>query len=208
MKNRKKPMSRIVIGLAGFRLTGKSKVAEYLQTKYGFQNVHPFNGGKAACMGYYTHLGIDEETAHRMIYGDLKDTPHSLLPGGVASRYFMERFGSWMGNDLGREWTIGAELDRMERNMPDQNLIVESIVYEVDELRKKGGHVIMVTRDSTGPDSHVDALETDQATMAIEPDSVLENNFETLDELYVAVDAHLQAHCLLEPVFDDDYQMA
>jgi hypothetical protein len=208
MKPRKKPMSRIVIGLAGFRQTGKSKAADYLKEKYGFQSVHPFNGGKAACMGYYTHLGIDEETAHEMIYGDLKDTPHPLLPGGVASRLFMERFGYFLGEDMGKEWTIGAELERMERIDPNQNLIVESIVYEVDELRKHGGHIIMVTRPGTGPESTSAGLKTDEATQNIVPDSTIVNDFETLEDLYEAIDRHLEEHCLLEPAFDDAFAMA
>ncbi len=98
-----------IIGLTGRRHVGKSTVAEHMRSK-GWQPVHPFAGGKVMVLAYLERLGIPRATGERMVYGDLKDVAHPLLPGDGKCRTLMERFGAFLPREMGPEWTIGVEL--------------------------------------------------------------------------------------------------
>ena len=182
-------MSDVIIALTGKRQVGKSTISNYLVEHYGFQRLHPFNGGKAACRAYYAHLGADEQTAWRMTDGDLKDKPSPILPiiqnpdhGQVGqhydSRFFMETFGQFLGVNVGPDWTAGAELKLMRERNSGQPLriIAESIVYEEAVLRREGAFVIEVR--AIGADHQaVKGLMTDAAMASIIPDMVIDNIF-------------------------------
>lgn len=163
-----------IIGLTGKRGVGKTEVAKALQ-EHGYVDAHPFEGGKRMCVAYFVYLGIDPDTAERMVSGDLKDTPHPLLPGGVASRFLMERLGEWMGKKLGPPWTIGVELKRQKR-MGSTKIVVSSVCYEENEVRNEGGMIAKVTRP--GHKSPI-GDKTDKAVDAIIPDMALVNDGDT-----------------------------
>jgi len=163
--------------------------------RHGFTRIHPFAGGKAACMGYFTHVGASADEAARMVNGDLKDVPCPLLPYNQTPRYFMERYGEFMGVQMGPDWTIGQEIRRELKKDPDARLIAESIVYEVDVIRRMGGVIVEITRDG----STITGLETDKATALIVPDLSFPNNGNSLvrlagevDELLDRVMRHLE----------------
>lgn len=177
-------MTGLIIGLSGRRGVGKSRVADHLVEHHGFSRIHPFEGGKAACVGYFRHIGISEEDAVRMVNGDLKDKPCGVLPDNQTPRYFMERFGQFMGVQMGPAWTIGQEIRLALERDPDARLIAESIVYEVDVIREMGGVIVEITRDGSG----IEGLETDKATALIRPDLRFENNGNSLSHLMVEVD--------------------
>lgn len=190
----------MIIGLAGKRQVGKSHIADHLVRNFGFSRVHPFDGGKAACRGYFTYLGADEDTARRMTDGDLKDMPSPLLPvicdpeHGVpgthyAPRFYMEKSGQFHGVQLGPEWTIGADPRfRPERRGPGDRYVIESIVYEAEELHRLGGIIIRIDRpDTEGPAG----VMSDRVGAAIVPDFVFCNEEEGLDRLYENFDAFL-----------------
>lgn len=185
-------MSAILIGLAGYRQVGKSHIADHLVNHHGFSKVHPFNGGKAATRAYYVHLGIDEHTAWEMTDGSLKDTPCEQLPGGVSSRFFMEKFGKFMGVEMGPDWTIGKELElSLARGDSNQRLLVESIVYEDAIVRAQGGSIWKVERPTVLP---TPGLKTDEYTSRLLADETILNDFATLDELYRHVDCFVEEH--------------
>lgn len=187
-KEKGKHMAGLIIGLSGRRGVGKSRVADHLVERHGFRRLHPFQGGKAACVGYFTHIGISPEEAARMVNGDLKDLPCGLLPDNQTPRYFMERLGQFMGVQMGPAWTIGQEIRLALERDPDARLIAESIVYEVDVIRNLGGVIVEVTRDG----STLSGLETDKATALIVPDLRFENNGNSLTRLAGEVDELVQ----------------
>ncbi|AZO29447.1 hypothetical protein [Mesorhizobium sp. M1B.F.Ca.ET.045.04.1.1] len=136
----------MMIGLTGARNVGKSTVANMLVESFGFRRIHAFDGGKAATLAYFMHLGATSTEANEMVYGSLKDISSDLLPGRASPRFFMEKFGRFMGTTLGVEWTLGTEVDRHKRADPTARLIAESLVYEADWFRSAGGIIIRVER--------------------------------------------------------------
>ena len=195
-------MSNVIIGLSGDRQVGKSKVADHLVRTHGFHRVHPFNGGKAATRGYLEHIGVSSVTAHRMTDGDLKDLPCDALPvitnpdhGEIGChytpRFWMEKFGQFMGIQMGPDWTIGRELKRLTDQTDSLRLIVESIVFEADVLQGMGGIVIEIQ----GPirsDEQIDAMETRKYGALIRPDLVFLNDKETIVDMGFDLDNFLE----------------
>lgn len=161
----------LMIGFTGLRGVGKSLAADILVKKFGFSKAHAFGPGKAMCITYYEYLGIDHFTANRMVHGDLKDTPNEKLPNGVASRFFMEHFGKFMGVSMGPDWTLAVELDKLQREGA-KLITVESLVYEADVFRNKGGYIVRLERSGTKPTGE----HTDIAQAKVREDALLDNN--------------------------------
>jgi hypothetical protein len=167
-----------MIGLTGLRNVGKSTVANLLEREFGFRKIHAFESGKEAAVTWFAEATGDIDRAVRMVHGDLKDKPCADLPGGVAPRYFLERFGKFMGVEMGIEWTLAIEVAKARREAPGRPIVVESVVYEADWFRAQGGVVWRLERPGhnspTGRDS-------DAAQALIREDFVLSAS--TLDEL-------------------------
>jgi hypothetical protein len=112
-----------------------------------------------------------------MVFGDLKDQPSDLLPGGVAPRHFLEKFGHFMGTVMGVEWTLGLEVESARR--AGAPIVVESLVYEADWFRRQGGIIVRVERPGhRGPEG----CESDREQARILEDFRLDNQG-SLDDL-------------------------
>lgn len=162
----------ILIGLIGGRKVGKSRLAEHVVQQHGFAKMHPFDGGKAASKAYFIHLGASADEAERMVDGNLKDVPSPYLPHGpggehFAPRYFQEKFGAFMGDTLGADWTLHKEVEKL-LNAGSNKIISESIVFEIDAFRALGGIVIKI--ETPMKQSEVVGVETDKVTSRIVPD--------------------------------------
>lgn len=161
-----------VIGLTGKRHVGKTTAANYLVEHFGFARVHPLDGGKAAAVAYFEHMGAPPEIARRMAYGDLRDRPSPYLPDNAMPRFFLEKFGRFMGVTMGSAWTLGKEIERVWRVAPLQPLVVESVVYEPAAIRAVGGKIVRIVRPGhVGPEG----VESDGAQAEIEVDAMIVN---------------------------------
>ncbi|QWY83600.1 hypothetical protein [Rhizobium phage RHph_X2_26] len=141
----------ILLGLTGERRVGKSTLTDMLCKEYGFVRAHAFEGGKYGAETIFAHMlqGLvsnPHDVAYAMVHGHLKDKPSPYLPGGVAPRWFLERFGHFMGVTLGTAWTMEAEVARVRRLFPGKPIVVESLVYEETCFRGLGGLVVRVER--------------------------------------------------------------
>lgn len=173
----------MLLGLTGKRYVGKSTVANYLVEEYGFVRMHTFGMGLAMAYTYFERITEDPVLAHRMTYGDLKDVPSPHLPDNEKPRIFLERLGAFIPRELGIEWTMGAELDRTIRHNPEKHIIVESVVYEADYFRSRGGKIIRLTRPGhEGPVGE----KTDAVQVTIQADFEIINQA-SLDILKMSV---------------------
>lgn len=191
-------MSAQIIALAGFRKVGKSKVADYLCEKHGYVKVHPFGIWKIGLSAMLQALGKTEEEAIRMVDGDLKDQDDDLFPGSGnirRMRYVMEKLGKYVGTskDFGSDYTLGWSIRAAQIKYPNKTLLLESVVYEAETARAMGAHIIKVVR----PGTEGTGLETDEATRQITPDSILINDTDSFEQLYIDTEAHLMENGLL-----------
>ena len=177
--------SSLILGLTGDRGVGKSTICAHLLETYGFSYVHAFSGGKAAARAYYMHLGADADTAMRMTDGDLKEAPSPFLPGQASSRYFMEKFGKFLGTTLGPGWTLGSEIDLAMKT--SDRILADSVVYEADVLKSRGGVLLKITRPQAGANG-IDAPETTEAVARLVPDYSFTNDFDSVGEMLPALD--------------------
>lgn len=180
----------MIIGLTGRRGVGKTELTNFLTLTQGFTRVHPFEPGKVATRAYFEYLSATPQEAFEMTSGSLKDVPSGYLPRindpdhgrpgeNYSPRYFMERFGYFMGVDMGPAWTLKPAIAQVLKDNPFTDIIVESIVYEADALREMGGVVIGIER----PDANVVGLKSDTEVAGIKCDAVIENTG-TLDSLF------------------------
>jgi hypothetical protein len=156
-----------LIGLTGKRNVGKSTVAAFLESRYGFARRHAFEAGKQAAKTWFDSMDL---YGWRMVYGDLKDVPCADLPGGNPPRYFLERFGEFMGVQMGVDWTLAMEIAAARRRWPKAPIVVESVVYEAAWFKAAGGRIWRLERPGhEGPAG----IESDAAQAGILPDLTL-----------------------------------
>ncbi|MFC5584411.1 hypothetical protein ACFPOD_04755 [Nitratireductor kimnyeongensis] len=166
--NNPTPANRpVMVGLTGKRNVGKTTLANLLEEEFGFNRIHAFGAGKEAALTWFAEATGNVDRAVRMVYGDLKDKPCADLPGGVAPRYFLEKFGHFMGVDLGVDWTLAVEINKARRESPHAPIVVESVVYEAEWFRRAGGVIVRLERpDFKSPEG----VESDAAQGLIDAD--------------------------------------
>lgn len=164
----------MLIGLTGFRGSGKTTVAQMLQGR-GFVRMRFASPLKAMLLS----LGLTQDE----IDGSLKEAPCDLL-NGKTPRWAMQSLGTEWGRDL-----ISANLwvNVMRRNLertPAAHVVIDDVRFsnEVDLIHDLGGKVWRISRIGIATDVH--ASESGIAALSV--DHELANNG-PLDTLHDAV---------------------
>lgn len=142
-----------LIGLTGYKGSGKTTVARYLEDRHGYTRL-PF---AAVIKDMLRAMGLSEE----QVNGDLKETPSELLCGKTP-RFAMQTLGTEWGRD-----TIGKDLWLnmwSARAAPVHKVVVDDIRFlsEAQRVIGDGGIVVRVNRPDTVGDGHSSETELDR----------------------------------------------
>jgi hypothetical protein len=102
-----------LIGLCGLAGAGKTTAAEVLEAQ-GYERISFAAPLKAAFDAVLMGAGVDALQAARMIRGDLKEVPLSIL-GGHSPRHAMQTLGTeWGRTCMGADFWVGIGMARAE----------------------------------------------------------------------------------------------
>lgn len=149
-----------LIGLIGKKGSGKDTAAEGLEA-YGFQNVKFAGALKAMLRTLLAYQGASDDTIRRMIDGDLKEVPTSLL-AGKTPRFAMQTLGTEWGRNL-----IGSDfwLDTAMARAATGDTVITDVRFpnEVEAVKANGGTVIRIVAEG-GTVFDETAVGTDHAS--------------------------------------------
>lgn len=183
-------MTRL-LAVCGFAEVGKSEVVKYLAAKYGcFRPLHIKTPMVDMADQLLQHMGItDKQERFDRLDGHRKNEP---IPGyePMSGRLILQVLGKQFRDGIDPTskvflniWWVNAQ-----DTTPDEDAVIlnESVRYpfEADWIREQGGLVVEIRRK--GKKSLNPEFEPH-----IPGDIVLDNDFETLAELYELIDAKL-----------------
>jgi len=136
---------RRVIGLTGLAGSGKSAVARYLVEQHGFTRGKFAGALKEMLRAYLRYRGADESTIERMMEGDLKERPTSLL-NDRSPRRAMLTLGTEWGRDLIHPdiW-VDTEMDA---RADDPRVVFDDVRFpnEHAAILRVGGIIVNIIR--------------------------------------------------------------
>ncbi len=140
----------MIIALTGPAGCGKSTAAAHLAEAHGFARVRFAGPLKAMLRAFLAETGAPPEIVERMIEGDLKEVPSSLLVGR-SPRYAMQRLGTEFGREMmgAALWTSAWEAGAcaaLARGAP--GVVVEDCRFpnEAEAVRGLGGRLVRIER--------------------------------------------------------------
>lgn len=143
----------MILGLSGAAGAGKSTAADILVREHGFVRVKFAGPLKAMLRGYLTHLDCDAATIERLIEGDLKEQPTSLL-SGASPRYVMQTLGTEWGREfIHPDFWINAWTAQARRIAATGRSVVADdcrFENEASAIRQAGGFVLRLKRPGAG----------------------------------------------------------
>jgi hypothetical protein len=180
-----------LIGLVGFKQSGKSTAASYLETKYGFVR-HNFKDALVAeikknfpllleeiatASGYQKPIGYENESHPRIVIDDLFQTKPPLM------RALMQNYGTEVRrSDYNDYWT-----NQWYKTLPRENVVTDDVRFlnEAEEVKRYGGTIIRIIRTDipTGGDHQ---SETEQ--LQIVADYTIEVGKGEQEKLYTKLD--------------------
>lgn len=137
------------LGISGLAGSGKTTAALHIEGRWGFRRKHIATPLRAMLAVLLRANGLDEETIHRYLEGDLKETVIPEL--GVTSRQAQITLGTEWGRQLispdlwARTWARGIGLT--DRVMNDS----VRFLNEEEVIREMGGITIMIERPGAEP---------------------------------------------------------
>ena len=133
-----------LIGLLGRKGSGKDTAALVLLAQ-GYQNVKFAGAMKDMLRCLLAYQGAEPGVIERMVEGDLKEVPTSLL-GGQEPRFAMQTLGTEWGRDL-----IASDIwvQTAIRRAGDQQTVITDVRFpnEMEAIVKAGGVCFGVTAD-------------------------------------------------------------
>jgi hypothetical protein len=139
------------------------------------------------------YQGIDTTTAHRMLEGDLKETP-TLFLNNRTPRYVMQTLGTEWRDLIDKNlWVDVWKRNIMNHpNYPDIKIVIDDTRFhhEINTIREMGGIIIRIERPNNPnqiASTHISEIEMS----AIVPDLTILNNStpeKMLDQLKTIID--------------------
>lgn len=146
------PVRPLLIGITGYKRSGKDTAAEVMAAILGFQRIAFADPIKDAARAILRSQGVDEATIEESIDGDLKEAPCPYLQH-KSPRYVMQTLGTEWGREmLGDDIWVKAALNRASNS--DVGTIITDVRFpnEAEAIREAGGVVVRVSRPETEPD--------------------------------------------------------
>lgn len=181
----------MLIGLVGYKGSGKSTVAKYLCDKYAFTPIKFAGPLKDMFRAFYRSIGLYDAEIERRIEGDLKEVPDPFL-NGRTPRYAMQTLGTEWGRDLiAKDFWIDTFTRRVANYKEFAPLVVDDCRFtnEVAAIQKVGGLIVKVWR----PDLKPDLSHPSEAEIALLPQDVIVSNDADFATLYHNVDAMVRS---------------
>jgi len=160
---------KVLVGLVGRRRAGKDTVACILN-KEGFYTVKFAEGLKIMLGSLLKALDFSDKNIERMIESDLKEVPLPIL-AGKSPRHAMQTLGTeWGRNCMGENIWVDIALERCKQF---QKAVIADCRFpnEAEAIRKAGGLLIRVTRDTGHVDSHPSETLIDNLPVDFEVDN-------------------------------------
>ncbi len=166
-------VDRTVVAFTGFKGSGKTTLAEFLVTEFGFKRMSFADPIRQACKSIFALT--DEQMGNR----ELKEKEDPRW--GLSPRQIMQRFGT----EVGREFQKDIWVKSLFHNMGTHSAIVIDdcrFPNEADAIKTWGGYVIGVVRPGYGPSNHASELSMRDNWSSM-VDTVIENDSD-LDTLW------------------------
>ncbi len=148
----------MIIGLLGYRGSGKSSAAKFLSYKYSFELVKYAGPLKKMVSALLSDVGVDPKKIERMIEGDLKEESVDIL-NGYSPRYVMQTLGTeWARTYLGETFWQNIFKHRVQHLVDlGRSVVCDDVRFanEAKALKNMGGYLIKIEgRLPHGGDRH------------------------------------------------------
>ena len=158
-----------LIGITGKKRTGKDTAAATLSVECGYDRFAFASLLKAMTYSLLARLGIDPQTAYKMVDGDLKEMPCPQLCG-KHTRWVMQTLGTeWGRKCIDENFWVRATL--RAASSADKAVISDvRFANEAQAIRDAGGRVVRLLRGNDNGDSHASEV------MDFDVDFTIDNN--------------------------------
>ena len=151
----------MLIGLVGYKGSGKGEVARALEAHRDFSTVKMAGALKEMLRSLLAYQGVEAKMIERMIEGDLKEVPLDVL-GGRTPRHAMQTLGTEWGRDfIGDGYWVKTFNRRAEQF---RDVVCDDVRFhnEADAIKRRGGFLVRVVR----PDNRIDLTHQSEREIA------------------------------------------
>ena len=146
-----------LIGLSGAAGSGKSTAAQYLHDAHRYQRKRFAAPLKDALRRMLHGALVDDHTAERMIEGDLKEVPATVLLGKTP-RQAMQSLGTeWGRNCIGEDFWVNLMRHALDNSKRGALIVIEDVRFDNEAalIRDFGGRIIRMEGRGGIPGTHV-----------------------------------------------------